>query len=479
MTVGEKIQFYRKKIGLSQEVLGQKLLVSRQTVSLWEMDKTLPTIDNLLRLKEIFSVSIDDILSESEPQERKDDERKENKPAETYIFQYEKYEFQELLKKVRFPLIKRAMIFALSCLIIFVFFAAGNISDLMIGLLLGYFLIGIISHIKFYCSYIKTWKSSEIRILQSTYSYEIFDGYFVLNISRNKEITRTLKFDFEDIEKIQSFGSYLILEIANQSYIIKKEALVPDSIFFTFRKNTQKNQEMQPVKDKLKIISILLLILSITTLWFSLIGVSILSEINHKNMPENMWVFFLFLPIPISSIIFGFYLKGKGYKYKANIIAGLIIVALLCIYGSFTFMFADTYSHSDEPILNTEKMLNIDIPIHSQINTQDWTKSTQSVPRGYIYSTSDIYFDDAAVEQFEKNISNDVKWISAIPNDMVGITSYFCDIQTSDYYIIYNKDTKAFNKLPSESGTYVFINIMYNAESNTMKLVEYQIEYTK
>lgn len=62
---------------------------------------------------------------------------------------------------------------------------------------------------------------------------------------------------------------------------------------------------------------------------------------------------------------------------------------------------------------------------------------------------------------------------------MVGITSYFCDMQPSDYYIIYNKDTKEFNKLPSESGMYVFINILYNAERNTMKLVEYQIEYTK
>ena len=270
MTVGEKIQFYRKKIGLSQEALGQKLLVSRQTVSLWEMDKTLPTIDNLLRLKEIFSVSIDDILSESDPQERKDDEIKENKPTESYIFQYEKSDFQELFKKVRFPLIKRAMIFSLTCFVIFVFFAGTNAPDLMIGLLLGYFLIGIISHIKFYLSYTKTWKSSEIRILQSTYSYEIFDGYFVLNISRNEEITQTLKFYFEDIEKFQSFGNYLILEIANQSYIIKKDSLVSDSVLLSFRKDTQKKHEMKIPKDKLKTVSFLLLILSIGTILFSL-----------------------------------------------------------------------------------------------------------------------------------------------------------------------------------------------------------------
>ena len=100
------------------------------------------------------------------------------------------------------------------------------------------------------------------------------------------------------------------------------------------------------------------------------------------------------------------------------------------------------------------------------------------MPRGYIYSTSDIYFDDAAVKEFENNLSSDTKWISNIPNDMIGITSYFCDLYTSDYYIIYNKDTREFNKLPSKSGTYVFINVLYYVENNTMKLIEYQIEYT-
>lgn len=40
-------------------------------------------------------------------------------------------------------------------------------------------------------------------------------------------------------------------------------------------------------------------------------------------------------------------------------------------------------------------------------------------------------------------------------------------------------DTKEFNQLPTESGTYHFINVLYSAEDNTMKLVEYQIEYTQ
>lgn len=62
MTVGESIQKCRKELGLSQEELGQKLFVSRQTVSQWEKDQTVPTIDNLVRLKEVFGVSVDEIL---------------------------------------------------------------------------------------------------------------------------------------------------------------------------------------------------------------------------------------------------------------------------------------------------------------------------------------------------------------------------------------------------------------------------------
>ena len=473
MTVGEKIQFYRKKIGLSQEELGQKMLVSRQTVSLWEMDKTLPTVDNLLRLKDIFSISVDDILCESDPTEENAEV-----PKEIYTFKYEKEDLRIIFKKISLPLLKRAIIFTLALIVGFISLAALGENETVIGLLMGCFLIGVISHIKGYLAYKKAWKSKEERISEIVYLYEIFEEYFMLTISQNKEIRRTQKVYFDDIEKIQVIENYLSLQISGQLYVLKKDMLAPDSVLLEYCNRVPDKVESKKPKDRLRLISILLFVLSIATIWFSLIGVAVLSSSNMA-MTENMWVFFLFLPIPIASVVFGFYLKRKGCKYMKNVVVGFIMASFLCIYGSFSFIFADLYSHSDEPILNAEQMLNIDIPQHSRINTQDWTQGTQSLPRGYIYSISDIYFDDVSVEEFEKNISNDTKWISDIPNDMVGITSYFYDIQTSDYCIVYNKDTGEFNKLPEEDGEYVFINILYDTERNTMKLVEYKIEYSK
>lgn len=94
MTIGEKLQYYRKKSGLSQEELGQRLLVSRQTVSLWEKGQTLPTIDNLIRLKDIFGVTVDEILSEEVPAE----EETETAASESYAFTFSEDEISYISK---------------------------------------------------------------------------------------------------------------------------------------------------------------------------------------------------------------------------------------------------------------------------------------------------------------------------------------------------------------------------------------------
>ena len=62
MTIGEKIQNLRTNINLSQEQLAEKLEVSRQSVSKWEMDIALPQLDKILTLCELFGISADTLL---------------------------------------------------------------------------------------------------------------------------------------------------------------------------------------------------------------------------------------------------------------------------------------------------------------------------------------------------------------------------------------------------------------------------------
>lgn len=65
MTFGEKLQTLRKAKGMSQEQLAERIEVSRQAVSKWELDESLPDINNILRLSEMFGVSTDFLLRDT------------------------------------------------------------------------------------------------------------------------------------------------------------------------------------------------------------------------------------------------------------------------------------------------------------------------------------------------------------------------------------------------------------------------------
>lgn len=62
MTIGEKITFLREEKGLSQDALGEKLSVSRQSISKWELNQALPQINKILEICNLFNVSADALL---------------------------------------------------------------------------------------------------------------------------------------------------------------------------------------------------------------------------------------------------------------------------------------------------------------------------------------------------------------------------------------------------------------------------------
>lgn len=62
MKLGNSFFHARKKSGLTQEDVAQKLGVSRQTISKWETDETLPDIRQSKRMALLYNVSLDDLI---------------------------------------------------------------------------------------------------------------------------------------------------------------------------------------------------------------------------------------------------------------------------------------------------------------------------------------------------------------------------------------------------------------------------------
>lgn len=67
MTLGERILQHRTARGWSQEDLAAALEVSRQSVSKWETDASTPDLDKIVRLSEIFEVSLDELVTGRKP----------------------------------------------------------------------------------------------------------------------------------------------------------------------------------------------------------------------------------------------------------------------------------------------------------------------------------------------------------------------------------------------------------------------------
>lgn len=65
MSFGQNLQFLRKmRNGMTQEELAEKMGISRQTVSKWELDATYPEMDKVIELCQYFSCSMDQLIRE-------------------------------------------------------------------------------------------------------------------------------------------------------------------------------------------------------------------------------------------------------------------------------------------------------------------------------------------------------------------------------------------------------------------------------
>ena len=69
MELSEKIQMLRKKEGLSQEAFAEKMGVSRQAVSKWELGVSKPDVDKIVMMSSLFQVTTDYLLKDKQEEQ--------------------------------------------------------------------------------------------------------------------------------------------------------------------------------------------------------------------------------------------------------------------------------------------------------------------------------------------------------------------------------------------------------------------------
>ena len=77
MGFDNKLKELRKEKNISQEQLAKELNISRQAISKWESGKAYPDIDNLILLRKIFGVSLDELIMEEEEKVEENNSKQE------------------------------------------------------------------------------------------------------------------------------------------------------------------------------------------------------------------------------------------------------------------------------------------------------------------------------------------------------------------------------------------------------------------
>lgn len=66
MKLADNLQVLRKREGVSQEYLAEKCQVSRQAIAKWESGESVPTIDKLIFLADLYELSLDELVGRNE-----------------------------------------------------------------------------------------------------------------------------------------------------------------------------------------------------------------------------------------------------------------------------------------------------------------------------------------------------------------------------------------------------------------------------
>ena len=333
MTVGERLQQYRKNLGLSQEELGQRLLVSRQTVSQWETDQTMPTLDNLMRLKEVLGVSIDAILCNN-------DVSPEEAPLESYQFSFSDEEIKAFHQNRMFTFLWKPllMLFLFLFVIVSAILNSDFSADVRYFLIVIWFILFVSFMIRFLTAR-KMQKQIDQEIASHTYAYNFYQDYFTMRINKQSSLSSFAIIPYNTIERIKNAAGFTFVYYnRNCTYtLLRTDDLQQDSVIFRFLKGTSKKGIYKRAPLWLNNLSWVTFILAIVSLplWVLLCSlvVSNAEPSNYRAFPV-IWTALVSLSFPIASIVLGCILKSKKLIYKKNLVIGIIMTSVIVLYGT-------------------------------------------------------------------------------------------------------------------------------------------------
>lgn len=380
MTFGQRLYQLRKERGLSQEELAKIVFVTRQSVSLWENDKAMPSVDILIKLSSIFNISLDELLR---------NQSEIVKPLATAKLLSDKKEIKKAMTCQLFTSINILLSLASFSLVLFIalqliccFMPQYNQDNSVFVIYTVIFLsIGFSLLVSKYSAI----KAAQHYMKNKSGSINFFADYMIVNFGKEQE---TMCITYFQLKRILESDYYICFKTnLGWAFCIDKGSIEEDikNLQYPFKAyKAYKNKcVLKPEAEKeysfktltrMKRISDILFIYSILSIWVGIITWFTLMTAG-STLP-----YFYYVPalIPMCGLIVGIVLKLKETKGVKLIVTSSIMLVVAILYSSITMYSsqnmiispaADYSAMSDETF--AENLLNLGFEIEDKTKSCD------------------------------------------------------------------------------------------------------------
>lgn len=463
MTVGEKLLHLRKQHNLSQEELAKCLLVSRQTISLWETNQSLPTIENLIRLREIFSVPVDEILLCAE------ERQSEQPPLQAMEYTLSPEDYQKSFRPCNEKYFKRCHFLLIAGILMALLAWTIPEYELTVALIL-LATMWIISALR----NLKTLNLQKSNLPSHTvfYRWALFETDFTVSTYRDDVQTLFVRAKYTDIAQVWRYEDKAVLLVKNSLYILPTPLLNAES---PLQPIISRHTTAKPIKTNLEKWGTVLFWLTIAAFFAAGYHALMLPYVAGGLATAYMWHMWLALPIPIGCIVLGFVLKRRGLRWRKNVICGFIIAALLGLLGSFSWIFQPLVNDDGVAFLSqVEQETGIDFPDSDYSHLSDTISfapgNDQIFPLSRYYASLSNYDQKAMNAQ----LITDERWFTGVPYELLPCIPLDNINPDADFFLLYDITTQTFNTIPDSMGSHTMLYITYHSGYGSLEILKYE-----
>ncbi len=474
MNQQNRIQYYRKRAGLSQEELGERLYVSRQTVSQWETGQTVPSVDNLTRLRELFGVSVDELLGLTPPAETEAAPPASESPseAEPYRFRYTADEYTALGRLHRRPAHLAMPVLLLTAVLTTSVAMAEKTGGTVA------FLLWIVAAMSIYryIQAVQGAKRDRAEVLSRIYTYTVTPQGLVLTVTSETDpiYRHETAVHAKDIRRVRTQGQLLLLYVGLVYYTLRLSETAAHGALHTHLLSLQAaaltsrgqggHTAQKPLPAGVQVLSVLLVILSVGSLAGGVGLAALLAGDTPGRMAACLWVYYPLMLLPGACFALGCVLRKKGYGGKLNLVTGIVMCLLLGLFGTAFSGLRD----AEDPVFVVESELGIAIPAYEFFNSS----ASAGILGDDLVSVDTIRFTDTDGDAFEATMGAPSHWLTAIPAALEDVQPPRKGDVDFDRFLLYDRTADRFNARPDKEGQ--MVALYYDAAYNVLTIVLYR-----